>query len=102
MVRFTLRDATTKETIKVDMLEYDRFDELGMIVSEYWGWNDVQFICGYRILDESQTLGNAVREGDVVEVVPNFGRHSAGGQSYQSSDVYGGAWLEDSEPMQTS
>lgn len=74
MVRFKLRDDIRKVSIMMDVPKDETINELSEVVNEYWGEDDVLFIKGYMVLDRDMTFGDAVSDGDIIDVMPDLGR----------------------------
>ena len=69
-VRLTLTDASTRNSIRMEMREDEPIHEIVDIVREYWGNQDVILVEGYRVLDLTKTVGESVSDGDELIAIP--------------------------------
>jgi len=73
MVRFTLRDGRREASIRMEMPENEKIEELRETVEEYWGDGMVMLVRDYEVLDPDTNIGDYVDENDVVDVIPFMG-----------------------------
>jgi len=90
--------------IRMEVPDWEPMTELNETVREYWGKNDVVFVRDYELLDGNLPVGDVLREGDVIDAIPNprcTYRDTIKGR-VQYKDGYGGAWSEGSGQRLTS
>ncbi len=73
MVRLTLKDALSSNSIKMELSEGDPVNEIAETALEYWGNRKIVLVEGYRVLDGSKMVGESVSDGDTVIVIPDIG-----------------------------
>jgi hypothetical protein len=73
MVRFTLRDGRRAASIRMEMPESEKIEELRETVEEYWGDGRVLLVRDYMVLDPEKNIGDSVDENDVIDVIPYMG-----------------------------
>jgi hypothetical protein len=71
MIRFTLKDNVKDFSIRMEMPEDEPITELHETVRDYWGESEIVLVRDYMILDPGLTIGEAIRDGDVVEAMPD-------------------------------
>ena len=71
MVRFTVRDNRISTSIRMELAPCDDVREISDTAAEYWGSDRFLIRNGYRILAPEGPLGDMVREGDVLELIPD-------------------------------
>ncbi len=89
MVRFTLRNIMERTSVKMDLGDEDPLSEINCTASEYWGGEYI-LRSGYTLLRSDGKVGDYIREGDVIEALPDPDR---------ISEVE--TWGRDSERMRT-
>ena len=70
MVRFTLKDTRRSASLRLELGPEEDVGEIGMIASEYWGGGPFLMRNGYTLISGG-TVGESVREGDLVELIPD-------------------------------
>ena len=71
MVRFTVKDNRISTSIRMEMAPTESMREVSETASEYWGSERFLIRNGYRLLDCDSKLGDGVRDGDVLELIPD-------------------------------
>ena len=104
MVRFTLEYPMADSMIRMEIPDRESMSELNETVKEYWGGNDVVFVRGYELLDKDSRVGDVLREGDIVEALPDPRRTSCDPPKgrVQYGNRHGGPWSEGSGLRRTS
>jgi len=70
LVRFTLRDGRRDASIRMEMPEHERIQEIRETVEEYWGDGRVFLVRDFMVLDMDSRIGDSVDDDDVIDVVP--------------------------------
>ena len=100
MVRFTLKDGGSDSSIRLDLPKEDSISELTEIVADHWGLRDMVLLRGYDLLRGGR-IGEILRDGDVVEMIPDP-KGLLRTESFESFVPVAGAWSEGSGRMRTS
>lgn len=100
MVRFTLMEGRSSASIRMDLSNEVDLQELSEIASEYWGMENAVFLRGYSLV-RGRTVGEVLREGDVIEAIPDP-RGTFRSTSFDKALSDGGPWSEDSGHTRTS
>ncbi|MBE6524018.1 MAG: hypothetical protein E7Z65_03990 [Thermoplasmata archaeon] len=104
MVRFTLNCPMAGMGIRMEVPNEESLSELSETVAEYWGRKNMMFVRGYELLDMSSNVGSVLKEGDVIEAIPDprmMNLDAIRGR-VQYHDVYGGTWSAGSVLRRTS
>ena len=90
MTRITLNNRAKQISMKVDLSENDDVEEIRGMASDYWG-EDYILRRGYELLSPCEKIGDAVSEGDVVDLIPDPDTDKYAGGDVQSCL---GGWLQ--------
>ena len=71
MVRFTLKDTRKSSTLRLELGSDEDVSEIRNIASEYWGDDGCLIRNGYRLIRSGGSVGECIREGDLVELIPD-------------------------------
>lgn len=71
-MRITLLNRLVDSRLKLDLDPEDMVDEIMEVASDAWGQrHPVALRDGYTLLDPRTQVGDCIRDGDVIEILPD-------------------------------
>ncbi len=72
MVFFTVRNPRNGSSMRVDVDSGESVDEVIRMAAEWSGRDEIMLRKGYRIVAGPGRVGDAVSQGDVLDIIPDL------------------------------